>query len=125
MSDLDLSVVIGFRNWGVERLRRSVASMRAAAGDVRMEVIISDYGSDDPAQPGAVAAELGAHHRHAAGDSVWSRSRALNAGVAVASGELLVSTDAYMLFAPGSFEAIVEAARRAMPAALFLQCRDL
>ena len=59
MSALDLSVVIGFRNWGVERLRRSVASMRAAAGDVRMEVIISDYGSDDPAQAGAVAAELG------------------------------------------------------------------
>lgn len=125
MSALDLSVVIGFRNWGVERLRRSVESMRAAAGDVRMEVIISDYGSDDPAQAGAVAAELGARHLHTAGDSVWSRSRALNAGFAAASGELLVSTDADMLFAPGSFEAIVETARRSAPAALFLQCRDL
>lgn len=125
MSALDLSVVIGFRNWGVERLRRSVASMRAAAGDVRMEVIISDYGSDDPAQAGALAAELGARHLHTAGDSVWSRSRALNAGFAAASGELLVSTDADMLFAPGSFEAIVETARSSAPAALFLQCRDL
>lgn len=125
MSDLDLSVVIGFRNWGIERLRRSVASMRAAAGDVQMEVIISDYGSDDPSLAGAVAAELGAHHLHTAGDNVWSRSRALNAGFAAASGDLLVSTDADMLFAPGSFEAIVETAQRAAPAALFLQCRDL
>lgn len=125
MSNIDVSVVIGFRDWGAERIRRSVQSILTAFDGVPGEVIISDYGSTDPEPTRVVAEELGTKHVYTAGDSVWSRSRALNAGFAVAEGKLLISTDADMLFSPRSMRRIVETAQEAGKCALFLQCRDL
>lgn len=120
-----MSVVIGFRDWGVERLRRSVTSLHDAFGTVGGEIIVSDYGSVDPGESKAVADEAGARWVHTPGDPVWSRSRALNAGFAVAGGELLISTDADMLFAPGTLEVVHAQHLAARGCALFLQCRDL
>ncbi|MFF8895840.1 glycosyltransferase [Brevibacterium casei] len=125
MSELDVSVVIGFRDWGAERIRRSAHSIIESFGPVRGEVIVSDYGSTDPEPARRVASDLGAQYVYSAGDAVWSRSRALNAGFAIAKGELLISTDADMLFSPGAMRRIVESAREAEHCALFLQCRDL
>lgn len=125
MASLDLSVVIGFRDWGVERLRRSVASLVDAMGDLNGEIIISDYGSSDPSLSREVAQAHGARWVSTPGDPVWSRSRALNAGLAVADGALLVSTDADMLFAPGTLAAVHYEAMNGAPCAVFLQCRDL
>lgn len=125
MPSLDISVVIGFRDWGVERLRRSVTSLHAAYEGLDGEVIISDYGSTDPSLSREVADAAGARWVHTPGDPVWSRSRALNAGFALAEGSLLVSTDADMLFAPGTLEAVYAEASAAAPCAVFLQCRDL
>lgn len=125
MATPDLSVAIGFRDWGVERLRRSVASMASAMGDLHGEIIISDYGSSDPSLSRDVAEFYGARWVSTPGDPVWSRSRALNAGLAVAKGRLLISTDADMLFAPGTFDAVHSEAMAGAPCAVFLQCRDL
>lgn len=125
MSELDVSVVIGFRDWGAERIRRSAHSIIESFGSVQGEVIISDYGSADPEPARQVAAELGARYVYSPGDVLWSRSRALNAGFAIAKGDLLISTDADMLFSPGAMRRIVETAREAEHCALFLQCRDL
>ncbi len=125
MNKIDVSVVIGFRDWGTERIRRSARSVIEAFGTVNGEVIISDYGSADPAPARRVAEDLGAKYVYSPGDSVWSRSRALNAGFAIAEGQLLISTDADMLFSPGSMARIAETAREAEHCALFLQCRDL
>ncbi len=125
MGKLDVSVVIGFRDWGTERIRRSAHSIIESFGPVRGEVIISDYGSVEPEPAEQVATDLEAKYIYTAGDPVWSRSRALNAGFAIAQGELLISTDADMLFSPGSIRQIVETAREAEHCALFLQCRDL
>lgn len=125
MSDIDVSVVIGFRDWGAERIRRSAQSILTAFDGVRGEVIISDYGSEDPEPTRVIAEELGTKHVYTPGDPVWSRSRALNAGFAIAEGELLISTDADMLFSPQSMRRIVETAQEAGKCALFLQCRDL
>ena len=125
MTALDLSVVIGFRDWGVERLRRSVASLVGAMGDLNGEIIISDYGSADPSLSREVAQSYGTRWVSTPGDPVWSRSRALNAGLAVAEGALLVSTDADMLFAPSTLEAVHSEAMDGSPCAVFLQCRDL
>lgn len=125
MGELDVSVVIGFRDWGAGRIRHSARSIIESFGYVRGEVIISDYGSADPEPAKNVAAELGAQHVYSPGDPVWSRSRALNAGFAIAKGDLFISTDADMLFSPGAMRRIVETAREAEHCALFLQCRDL
>lgn len=125
MSNVDVSVVIGFRDWGAERIRRSAQSIFTAFDGMAGEVIISDYGSEDPEPTRVIAQELGAKHVYTPGDPVWSRSRALNAGFAVAEGQLLISTDADMLFSPRSMRRIVETAREAGKCALFLQCRDL
>lgn len=125
MREFDVSVVIGFRDWGPDRIRRSAQSILESFGSVRGEVIISDYGSHDSEPAREVAQKLGVKYVYTAGDPVWSRSRALNAGFAASNGELLISTDADMLFSPRSMQRIVETAREAEHCALFLQCRDL
>ena len=123
-NEVDVSVVIGFRDWGLRRIRLAVQSIQASFGRFSGEVIISDYGSIDPQANKALAEELECAYVYTPAE-VWSRSRALNAGFAISSGELLVSTDADMVFSPESFERIVETARKQPKAAFFLQCRDL
>lgn len=125
MGTLDATVVIGFRDWGIERIRRSAISIRNSFADVTGEVVISDYGSEDATPARQVAEDLGVKYVYTPGDPVWSRSRALNAGFAVAEGDLLISTDADMLFSPRAMQRIVETAKEAEHCALFLQCRDL
>lgn len=125
MTTIDISVVIGFRNWGAQRIKMSAQSILASFGKYRGEIIISDYGSDDPAPIKAIAEELGLKYIYTAGDTVWSRSRALNAGFSIADGKILVSTDADMLFSPDSFGVIYETIASQPNSALFLQCRDL
>lgn len=123
--EFDTSVVIGFRNWGADRIRLATESIQASFGDFRGEVIISDYGSDEPEPARAVAELLDARYVYTAGDPVWSRSRALNAGFAIARGRVLISTDADMLFSPTSMSTITAIALESPEAGLFLQCRDL
>ncbi|GAB4095139.1 hypothetical protein GCM10028787_06140 [Brachybacterium horti] len=124
-STIDISVVIGFRDWGAERINRSAQSIIDSFGNIRGELIISDYGSVDASSAKRVAEELGCKYVYTPGDPDWSRSRALNAGFAIAEGDILVSTDADMLFSLRSMQRIVETAREADQCALFLQCRDL
>lgn len=45
---VDVSVVIGFRDWGLRRIRLAVESVQSSFGRFNGEVIISDYGSVDP-----------------------------------------------------------------------------
>lgn len=124
MNAVDVSVVIGFRDWGLQRIRLAVESIQRSFGRFKGEVIISDYGSIDPQTNELLARELGCGYVYTVAE-VWSRSRALNAGFAVSKGNLLVSTDADMVFSPKSFERIVETASAQPQAAYFLQCRDL
>lgn len=121
----DVSVVIGFRNWGIRRIRLAAEHISASFGRYVGEVIISDYGSTDPEPNRLMASSIGARYVYTPGDPNWSRSRALNAGFAVAEGNLLISTDADMLFSPRSMELITETAMQNPHSALFLQCRDL
>lgn len=125
MKPMDVSVVIGFRDWGLQRIRLAVDSIQRSFGRFNGEVIISDYGSTDPKVNESLAKELGCKYVYTAGTEVWSRSRALNAGFAISDGKLLVSTDADMVFTPKAFEKIVETAIAQPQAAYFLQCRDL
>ncbi|VEG30134.1 glycosyltransferase family 2 protein [Actinomyces howellii] len=120
-----VSVVIGFRDWGAGRLELAARSVLESLAGLDGQLIVSDYGSRDPEPARAVAAGLGVAHVYTPVQGPWSRSRALNAGFALSDGDLLVSTDADMLFAPGTFPRVVRTARRHAGAALFMQCRDL
>lgn len=120
-----ISVVIGFKNWGLKRLELAVSSIRDSFGNIEGEVIISDYGSDNPQLNQELAQRLGVSYVYTETSGEWSRSRALNAGFAVARGEFLVSTDADMIFSPKSFEIIADYAKSDPYSAYFLQCRDL
>lgn len=119
-----VSVVIGFRDWGLRRVEMAVRSIQESFGRYTGEVILSDYGSTDPSANRNLAERLGLTYVFTE-DEVWSRSRALNAGMAVARGDLLVSTDADMLFSPRSFERIGEIYENDPGSAYFVQCRDL
>lgn len=122
---IDVSVVIGFKDWGLERLLLSVSSLVEAFGGLRGEVIVSDYGSVNSLGVKENVEKLGARYVFTETNGVWSRSRALNAGFAVSTGRVLVSTDADMLFSPLSMEIVGRRILDDPNEALVLQCRDL
>ena len=125
MSSKDISVVIGFKDWGLRRLRLAVSTIRDSFGELDGEVIVSDYGSAQSEDTKRVLESLGARYVYTETDGSWSRSRALNAGFAVSSGRVLVSTDADMVFSPRSMETIGRIVLDSPTSALLLQCRDL
>ena len=84
MDATEVSVAVGFRDWGVDRVRRCAQSIIAGLEGLRGELIISDYGSAEPEPVRALAEELGTKYVYTP-SPVWSRSRALNAGIIVHS----------------------------------------
>lgn len=125
MSKIDVSVVIGFKDWGLDRLVASVESIMNSFGKLKGEVIVSDYGSADWEKNREIVEATGAAYVHTSTDGVWSRSRALNVGFSISTGSVLVSTDADMLFTPFSMERIGLAIQNDPRLAVVLQCRDL
>ncbi|MGP5043843.1 glycosyltransferase family 2 protein [Glutamicibacter ardleyensis] len=125
MTHLDMSVVIGFRDWGASRLNLAVKSIQNSFGKLAGEVILVDYGSSDPTIAIEIAERFQLKLAQVTDAPVWSRSRALNAGFALAAGDLYVSTDADMLFAPKTLEMVYQWWRSSGDSAMFLQCRDL
>lgn len=125
MTYLDMSVVIGFRDWGANRLNLAVKSIQNSFGKLAGEVILVDYGSSDPTIAIEIAERFQLKLAQVTDAPVWSRSRALNAGFALATGNLYVSTDADMLFAPKTLETVYQWWRSSGDSAMFLQCRDL
>lgn len=121
----ELSIVIGFKDWGLDRLCGAVRSISMASKGASVEVVVADYGSEDNCGYREALESLGAVYRYVETNGVWSRSRALNAGLAIARGRFLLTTDADMVFTPGSFARIVELLRQHSGSALVLQCRDL
>jgi glycosyltransferase involved in cell wall biosynthesis len=124
-NNIDISVVIGFRNWGQRRLQLAVKSIQESFGSITGEVIVSDYGSDDGQVTRQGIESTGARYVYTETDGTWSRSRALNAGFATAKGTVLVSTDADMIFSPHSFEVIGKSLLNDPSLCVLLQCRDL
>lgn len=126
-SQIDISVVIGFKDWGVERLLLSIASIRSSFGERHGEVIVSDFGSEsfEEGKIKDLIDSAGAIYVRTETDGSWSRSRAVNAGYSVAKGSVVVATDADMLFTPMSMEIIAGEVLSDPSSAIILQCRDL
>ncbi|KAA2285368.1 glycosyltransferase [Arenimonas fontis] len=120
-----LSVVICFRDWGLDRLALAIRSHRESSLGDAVEIIVSDYGSADVEAVRSVVEGNGAIHVRTETNGPWSRSRALNAGVSAARGQYVITTDADMLFTPEAHAVICGLLQKDSGAAQLLQCRDL
>lgn len=120
-----VSAVIGFKDWGLERLALSVESINASLGELRHEVVVCDYGSQDEDQVRATIEAAGAICTRVETDGGWSRSRALNGAVAASRGDLILATDADMLFSPQALRRVVDEVNAHPHQICILQCRDL
>ena len=124
--EVDLSVVIGFRDWGTDRLTVALNSIRDAADGLNLEIVVSDYGSVDLESNRELLGSLpGVKYVGTECDGPWSRSRALNLGLANASGKVLACTDADMIFTPGTFRRVFEVVASERNATVLIECRDL
>lgn len=120
-----VSVVIGFKNWGLERLSISLASLVPQVEKAEGEVIVVDYGSDEPEAVETVVRSVGARTVRVENGNPWSRSRALNAGFAASTGRILISTDADMIFTPNAISGILNRFNATTSRVSILQCKDL
>lgn len=125
MTDVELSVVIGFKDWGLDRLLGAVRSLNEALEFVSSEIIVSDYGSQNSLGYDEAIEFEGANYIRTETDGVWSRSRALNAGLQVSRGRIVVTTDADMVFSPETFKAVLESFAKDFQQYIVMQCNDL
>jgi len=109
-----LTLVVGFRNREIERVRRCLDSL---AGQTFKEftLIFVDYGSPTPvATKAKEMVERYAFARYVYSDTrgwPWNRSRALNIGVRRAGSDYVATTDIDMIFDPNFLAMAMERAR--------------
>jgi glycosyltransferase involved in cell wall biosynthesis len=123
--DLALSIVIGFKDWGLERLIANIR-LHFIHSPLPIEVIVSDYGSEDAVAVKTAVERVGGRVvRTEAGSSFWNRSAALNAGVKAANASFVITTDADIFFSPNAYQAAYEALVKTPQSLQLVQCRDL
>jgi glycosyltransferase involved in cell wall biosynthesis len=118
-----VSVVIGIRDWGVERLEQALKSHKKSYAD-DAEVVVSDFGSADPKPIRRLCKALSCRYVYTQSD-IWSRSRALNVGLSAATSDFLVTTDSDIVFSPTTLPLVVERLRSLPTSIQLVQCRDL
>lgn len=124
MSKPLISVIIGIRDWGTDRLEVAVRSHLSSDLGSDVEVIISDFGSEDPAPIKAVAKKYECKYVFTP-SPYWSRSRSLNAGINAASADICVTTDADIIYTPSTLRRVYEELSRDPHSLLLVQCSDL
>ena len=122
---IEVSVVICFRDWGLDRLALALRSHAASTMRKELEVVVSDYGSKDAESVRRIVQTHGGVYIRTEVDGPWSRSRALNAGIAHARGGMVITTDADMLFTPEAHSLIRDHLLSDPHSVQLLQCRDL
>jgi hypothetical protein len=73
---LTSSVVVPFRDWGLDRLRTCLLSVQVASEEAAVETIVSDYGSLDGDGVRAVAERSGATYVRTDADGPERSTRA-------------------------------------------------
>lgn len=121
----ELSVVVCFKDWGLERIEGVTKSIQASGLGERIEVIIADYGSENSEGFQASLESLGVRYFYFETDGTWSRSRALNLGIREARGQYVVTTDSDMVFTPSTFPRILDLLSTTSSSYFIVQCRDL
>jgi glycosyltransferase involved in cell wall biosynthesis len=125
MSSPLLSVVICFRDWGLDRLLTAVRAHFLSAGNLPIEVIVSDYGSQNANDISNAVSQLGARVVRTNTTLPWSRSASLNAGVSAAQGHFVITTDADILFKRACYTEVIRMLEQNSDALYLIQCRDL
>ena len=120
-----LAVVIGFRDWGLDRLAVALRSHAASTIKNVLDIVVVDYGSADAAAVRSTVEACGARCVRVEVVGPWSRARALNAGLIGSSAPYALTTDADIIFAPRSHEIIIDYLRQRPDALHLIQCRDL
>lgn len=125
-----LSAIIPVRNRGGARLENCVRSLRwqRLPEGVTLEIVISDYGSDDAhrADVEAIAARHDARVVFTPERGVWNRSRALNIGIQASRAFWTFCTDVDMIFAPNFVASLLEAHQdTSRDAMIHCRCHDL
>jgi glycosyltransferase involved in cell wall biosynthesis len=118
-----LSVVICFRDWGLDRLSAAVRAHLAQG--LPLEVVVSDYGSRDAQEVRDAVEPLGARVARTDTDGPWNRSASLNAGVLAARAPFVVTTDADIVFSPTAYSEALRLLQQAPDTLFLIQCRDL
>lgn len=130
-SDVLVSVIIGFRDWGLDTLEFVIKTHKLSSLGDRLEVIVSDYGSEDAdeVQQRCEAAGAKVVRTQRSGFPRWNRSAALNAGIRQgATGKYMLTTDADIMFHPKTIETVVNSMEKLGPEGTvygLVQCRDL
>lgn len=120
-----VSAVIGFKDWGLERLQLCIESVHNSLTDYNHEIVVVDYGSADPGAIVDLATSQQAIYDRPSTDGKWSAARARNAGVRAASGDIILAIDADMIFTPSALSRVVSELERSQNQIVILQCRDL
>lgn len=118
-----LSVVIGIRNWGLDRLEVALRS-HFSSNTHGLEVVISDYGSVNRDEVFNIAQKFGCEYVYTDA-ALWSRSAALNAGIKKARSNNILTTDADIIFSPASHEILLSNLASMPDSVQIIQCRDL
>lgn len=108
---MDVSVILPAHNEG-QNLVDTVGYVLQNSGDVDLEVIIVDDGSDD-GSPAAALAHYGTAPLRVARGAGLGIARARNLGAAQARGQVLVFLDAHCYVPPGWLSPLTAAADRA------------
>lgn len=119
-----LSILLIVRDWSTQRLELSLASLLQARSGLKSEIVLLDYGSQDPEPYQDLAQTYKARYIRAQAE-VWSRSRAVNIAAGEATGEWLLFADADMLWSPESLTRSVELVEQDANQFLVFQARDL
>ena len=78
-----VSIIVAFKDWGLERLCLSIRTIQQSLADVPHEILVSDFGSEDPVAVVRATSPLGARVVRTETDGTWSKSRALNVGLSL------------------------------------------
>lgn len=119
----EISVLLTIRNWDLQRVRMCLASLEVQV-DVDAEVVVIDFGSDNPSPIKALVTEFDVKFVRVEADE-WSRSRAMNIAAREATGRLLIFADADLVFDPRVLSATRDRLEENPRSVLMFSFRDL
>ena len=107
-----ISIVIGFKNREISRVKNSLDSLTAQRSEIGFELIFVDYGSEDECSNHLL---LLLHEypfvKYIKANTkgwFWNRSHALNIGASTASGDILIFSDIDIIYEPDFTHKIVQ-----------------
>lgn len=119
----DISALLPVRNWDPQRVRMCINSLNNLE-ECQVEVVLVDYGSEDPEPLRMIADEYELVYIRTEAEE-WSRAKAMNEAATKASGKFLLFIDADLVFAPTLGVTALKIFEKDPTQSLAFQARDL